>query len=712
MKIQDKKESVDKNFTSKSLDLTIGDHAMVMGLIYDKLYADKILVPVQEYLSNARDAMREVKNKADKIQVTLPTEKNPVLKIRDFGPGLSPERMAEVFVQVGKSTKRNSNLQTGGFGIGAKSGFAYTKALVLISYYNGTETHYLLDVAEVKSGRLSVLQEKTTKEKNGVEIQIPVELNEAADDGYDDDNDSDLSRFHRAVYRTICFWGEERPEILNPSDALKSADGYKELQNKIEQGEGQITDHAFIFKGPEYSYRKDYFFVVDGIIYDLDSELDLKGQEKFGDAFGTADEVYILVDNGELEIAANREALVSSKENIQKIEQFFSQTVKAYEKAIKNQISELSTLSEVQDFFKKISIYTGSALNQMQKKVEGFTVDFQTRRFDQKLGLLGYRVHSTRSSYVAVSPAPAEIGAIYVHNDKDLKEASLKTKLKKIALDQAGGPNFQIQITVFPHDFPFKVQIPMIPISSIKNPRLQRGVGLGSGSQALRVEVAKDGTPGSRIEVDSISASTCLIELSSETLRGARYRFGALSETLKAGGLDVEILFPSQKAKKALLEKGFKFYSLEEFFSTLSERLDKKSESRFLKAVRLGLISELRETIDVEVEELLKSQTLLDEKLIAYFENLKISKKDLKDTPQSLGGYVKTEDGGYGDSPKFDFGGPLFCYARKRDCKTEELISGFEHFRDQYLSEDLPTYFDEKQMAYMLNGIYVTKRKK
>src|ERR1017187_6705455 len=95
------------------LAFSIGDIETVIEILRNKLYQFPIRTLTQEILSNAKDACWEVGNSEGQIEITVPTKMEPVLKIRDYGPGLSPERVAEVFVKYGASTKRNSATQIG-----------------------------------------------------------------------------------------------------------------------------------------------------------------------------------------------------------------------------------------------------------------------------------------------------------------------------------------------------------------------------------------------------------------------------------------------------------------------------------------------------------------------------------------------------------------------------------------------------------------------
>lgn len=717
MKIQDKKEKIDKNFDAKSMDFSIGDHSMVMGLIYDKLYADKILVPVQEYLSNARDAMREVKNKTDKIKVTLPTMKQPILKIRDYGPGLSPERVKEVFIQVGKSTKRNSNEQTGGFGIGAKSGFAYTKALVLISYYEGIETHYMLDVAEVKSGRLTVLEEKKTKEKNGVEIQIPVETQK--NDEFN--SESDISRFHRAVYRTICFWGLEKPEIVNEQEASEFANHYRELSDKFSANEDQLLENAFFSKrsSDSYYYSCSFEFVVDGIIYSLDEDLDFKVIADYAKTFSGISEVYFFVKNGVLEIAASREALVSTKENNQKLESIMKDTLKAYEKLLKKKASELKTLKEAFLFFDELKTYQGSALTGIQE-IEGFKIDMFERTFilnspsNQKV-MTGIRAkESRRGSNIFLDETAAFVNALYVINDNDSALSSVKRKVKKLAEKEMTEKGIrEVNVTVFPSIAEIE-SLPVIKLSEVREKRERKESNLGQSSQIM-LDVAKAGTPGDRVSVSDLKSDTKFIEISQEVARRGRYYFGGLADIFDRSALNIMVTFPTKKAKKALTEGNFSLMSMEEFFKNISKILNKQEKGKLLKVVRLGIANEIRDAFNLDPEVLLKPGNLLDGDLVQFLSNLSLTNRDQKYIPSMFGRFLKVEaEDPFSNEIKFDFENPLVEWARNEDVQIKELIEGYKNFKEYYEKHVLSMRYDveDENMVFMLNGIYVTNKKK
>jgi light-regulated signal transduction histidine kinase (bacteriophytochrome) len=119
MRIAGHGNKFESNQQTETQSFGIGDPSVVIEILRNRLYEHKIRTLVQEYMSNARDAHREVGQKR-RIEVVAPTQLEPTFKVRDFGPGISPDRMANVFVLYGASTKRTNNTQTGGFGCSAK----------------------------------------------------------------------------------------------------------------------------------------------------------------------------------------------------------------------------------------------------------------------------------------------------------------------------------------------------------------------------------------------------------------------------------------------------------------------------------------------------------------------------------------------------------------------------------------------------------------
>jgi len=152
MKLALHNNSFESNIEVESQNFGIGDVGVVIGLLRKNVYQHRIRTLTQEYLSNGRDSQREAKT-SKRMIVSIPNELSPVLKVRDFGVGITPDRMANIFIKYGSSSKRKTNGQTGGFGIGGKSCFSYTDSFTIISITGGIKRTYVAHMASLLQGQ-------------------------------------------------------------------------------------------------------------------------------------------------------------------------------------------------------------------------------------------------------------------------------------------------------------------------------------------------------------------------------------------------------------------------------------------------------------------------------------------------------------------------------------------------------------------------------
>jgi hypothetical protein len=152
-------------------------------LLSDGMYSDKILAAIREPICNARDAQVETGEKHP-LEMHLPSSLEPFFHIRDHGEGLSErqilgytddegEHVPGLYLRYGKSTKRDSNLQIGGFGIGCKAPLAYSDSFIVESYQQGVVKTYTI-YKENGIPNVAKLTEKMTTEMDGLKVKIAV----------------------------------------------------------------------------------------------------------------------------------------------------------------------------------------------------------------------------------------------------------------------------------------------------------------------------------------------------------------------------------------------------------------------------------------------------------------------------------------------------------------------------------------------------------
>lgn len=150
--------------------------AKAFDIIASKLYSQPILAIVRELSTNAVDAHIEAGNRDKKFNVSLPTDLDPYYTIRDFGTGLTPAQVKEVFTVVFKSTKTNSNEVTGCLGLGSKSPFSYVSTYNVESYVDGRVYYFSCFKDEMDIPCVAMTGEAETDEPNGLKISIAVHI--------------------------------------------------------------------------------------------------------------------------------------------------------------------------------------------------------------------------------------------------------------------------------------------------------------------------------------------------------------------------------------------------------------------------------------------------------------------------------------------------------------------------------------------------------
>jgi len=291
MIINNKAVAIESNVESKALNFGISDVRLVVDIL-SKLYAYPIRTLVQEYICNGRDAMREhgTWGKVPML-IGVPNKFEPTFKVRDYGCGITPDRMENIFVNYGSSTKRNTNAQTGGFGIGAKSAFSYTDSFSITSFVDGVKYLYVAHLGD--NGGVNLINKESTTEANGVEISIGVKT-------------SDISAFYDAVQRCVRYW----------SESLKFqgvADG------DIQQVKPVVTlDNMSVYVG-----TGETIYLIDGIEYALMEE-ETRSYWKTAPSLSSGSIVAINLPNGYFKIASSRERLESNDDNKAKQKQTFA----------------------------------------------------------------------------------------------------------------------------------------------------------------------------------------------------------------------------------------------------------------------------------------------------------------------------------------------------------------------------------------------------
>lgn len=174
----------------ETIEFGISSSAEFFNILSSTLYKDQILAVVRETLCNAWDAHIEAGKQHMPVEITLTDDK---FIIRDHGKGIHKDDMGLIYGTYGNSTKKNDGTQTGGFGLGCKSPFAYTDHFEVQSSHDGVKTIYNLSKSNAqamgKPGIIPIASFPTTE--TGLQVSIGIH------------NPKDRHRFHRLIHRIV-----------------------------------------------------------------------------------------------------------------------------------------------------------------------------------------------------------------------------------------------------------------------------------------------------------------------------------------------------------------------------------------------------------------------------------------------------------------------------------------------------------------------------
>lgn len=298
---------------SKEMDFSIdSDNSLIFEILRDKMYKDKIGSICREVASNSRDANRE-SGSQEPVKITI-IEPNQVVYVghqsisfKDSGIGISPDRMADIYVKYAASTKRGDNKETGGFGLGAKTPFAYNDTFTVITVVEEggvrKKYYYTALIDSTRKGKMVLFDEEETDEPTGTEVIVPIKTPE------------DRYKFEReAIYYTQS-WGDG-VELINFKGDKKDFEVIYE------------DDNVVAIKGDGY---ENYGLLVDGIPYPLERKY-LSDDNVM--SYGNGIRIFFKFNTGDLTISANRESVQYDDETIEVLKTKFDDFVETMSKKL------------------------------------------------------------------------------------------------------------------------------------------------------------------------------------------------------------------------------------------------------------------------------------------------------------------------------------------------------------------------------------------
>jgi len=408
--------------------------SMVFQLFTKNVYSNPIGTVVREITSNCFDSHVEAKVKKPVIirKFTDTQTNTEYISFIDFGVGMSPDRVENVYGVYFESTKRIDNTQIGGFGIGGKTPLAYKRStgqgeseydnsFYVITIFDKKKYYYMV-YEGAASPVMTLLHEEDTEEGNGTEVRIPVLA-------------KDVQQFSKEMVRQLYYF----EDII-----------FEGFEKEWKYGEILTNDYqimrakSFLFRGGDYS---EYVHICLGrVAYPID----------YGTLGLNADEyrlpVALKLEVGDINVVVSRESVDYSDSTIKMLKKKLLEIRVEVVELLMKQYEDITTLEQyfnVKSNFGNLnfangkSMYVGNLIKQSDVTFSNFAYRLMKVPNDKQLFKLFFDVKSfgkksTRSRYSSgdeftggYKELQSNRNILYIEDDfnrKVLKQAYLKAE--------------------------------------------------------------------------------------------------------------------------------------------------------------------------------------------------------------------------------------------------------------------------------------------
>ena len=324
----------------------------MFSLLSSGVYTYKERAVIRELSCNAVDTHIDSGNVDKPFLVHLPTRFEPFFEVRDFGTGLTHEKVMKLYMTYGESTKNDSNDYIGAMGIGSKSPFAIAQSFTVSSYVDGVVNKYSVYL-ENGIPQVTKLTTNPTTEPNGLAVRVAV-------------SDNRINKFHEEASNVYSYF-KVKPEcnveyydILEAMTSISREDGvYDAMKYKENWRSNSNSVHFNVIMG-NIAYP-----VEMGEL--LGSEFTSILPQFFRSA---VDLVNIYMPIGSVAIAASREALQMNETTKTKIVEAVKKITKTIVEDVVKEIANKPTLIDAAQAYDTMRKEAREIFNHVQDSLE------------------------------------------------------------------------------------------------------------------------------------------------------------------------------------------------------------------------------------------------------------------------------------------------------------------------------------------------------
>lgn len=330
------------------------------------LYENKPRAVLRELAANGWDAHKAAGIEAEvPVDIHLPHEYAPELIVTDYGTGMTCADAHSLYMTFFSTDKDQTNDQIGGFGLGSKSPYSISEAFNIETCKDGEFTVISCFIDAGIPTSVIVSHEFGVDKPNGTKVTVPI---------------ADENLFHKLYQEAqdlFKYW-ELPPKVYKDTEVIQ-----------IHTVATTLSQSGFLVCPPKMTYNKSNLtlseifpeIVVGNYAYPIpasiasSSTIDLEAVKSF--YFTARNEFTPLVlkaDIGEIEVAASRERIEVTPENIAYIEDKINSVLDVTMDRITDQVTRFCEFIEneidTSDMFLGLPLDNTSAYNKILKKYD------------------------------------------------------------------------------------------------------------------------------------------------------------------------------------------------------------------------------------------------------------------------------------------------------------------------------------------------------
>lgn len=278
-----------KKVQADGIDIGLDSHqfqmkasAKAFSILSSGLYSNKVQAVIRELSCNAYDSQVEAGTADLPFDVKLPRYNDKTFSVRDYGTGLTEEKIYNVYTTYFESTKTESNDYVGALGLGSKSPFCMSESFTIDSYVDGKQMTFVAFIGKTGMPEISKVNEAETNEPNGLKVSF--------------ETSEDIYKFEMEA-QSLFKWFPVKPNIVSENN----------FDINLIEPLRSLSDTVKVYPHSAFGYSERILIKQGTVVYPISNSIISQHFSDF--SYLATMNLVIEVPLGQVDITASRESL-------------------------------------------------------------------------------------------------------------------------------------------------------------------------------------------------------------------------------------------------------------------------------------------------------------------------------------------------------------------------------------------------------------------